>query len=644
MNKRTLITIAAIVPAAGLVLAGVFFLAASFMPQLSSYEAAKALADSFVPDGDASQFTQAVYQGMTARMRIAGAVFLLAGGLSIAFRRYAHVLTDSIGEFTRDMLHTLRAWYREQSAVHLIAFGLVFVAGIAVRVYYLFEQSVRNDEAITAVDHTTRSFLVIAAGYFNPNNQILHTFLTRIAYLVLGFEPWVLRLPAFAAGVLMLPVVYFTFRRLYTAGAGLIATALAASSSLLIFYSTSARGYSMMIVAFLLAIIFVAKLKETDTPGGWFFLVVSSVIGLWTVPLMLYPLGMVFIWYGAAALVKDTVEQPKTALRNAVLAGIAIGIVSFVLYSPSFVATDILGAVQSNTAYKAGQLREPDRLGAVLWLWDRWNDGVLTPFVLLIAAGAVLSLGVHWVMSRDRIPFVLTFFVWILPLFLMQPFAPPHRFYLFLLPIYLGLSAVGLAWPLRLLEKALPRLRTWLTPVVAVLLSGIITTSVVRSDRVFTTPDGWRMHYVEEITLFLKDHLQPGDRIFTSFFFGGSPHFDYFFQLYDVPVEFSTETWNRNDLITDRTEHLYVIEHRRTRRLSQILREGAVPPRHPLVDSVGIVRSRVPTEEFSGPTCIASFRDPYNTRYANESRRDDFRIYVMERRSAQSEQRSTDAD
>ena len=631
MSLRTrILTWKYLAVAAALAAGGVFLVAFTLTNILSSYESAKAFVDGFVPDGDASEFTRAIYEGAAVRMRIAGAVLLALGCAMPFLRKRAVTVFESAIDYAGSARRAAGRWFAAQPTLHLVALGAIVLVGTAVRLYYVFEQTVRNDEAITAIDHTTRSFIVIAAGYFNPNNQILHTFLTRVAYLLLGFEPWVLRLPAFIAGVAMIPAVYFVFRRLYTSGAGLLAAALTASSSILIFYSSSARGYTMMIVFFLLALHLAARLKDVSSPGGWFLFVVASVLGLYTIPLMLYPLGMIFIWYGLSALIESKPEERWPALRVAIASGVVIGLTTFIVYVPSFLATDILGAVQSNTAYKAGLVEEPDRMKAVAWLWDRWNDGVPAPLVALIAGGFLVSLAAHWKMSRDRVPFVITFFVWILPLFFVQPFAPPHRFYLFLLPIYLGLSGAGLAWLADLAERRAAVLRERLTPALALVLCGVITGTVVHSDSVFTTPDGWRMWNVREVSLWLKDNLHSGDRVFSSFYFGASPQFEYFFDLEGMPREFAVDTWNRSDLVTDRTEHIVIVVHERSRPLERILREGAVS-RSPFVDSLQVVRGHVPREGFGDPVLAASFDDPYDTMYDNESRRDDFRIYVMSR-------------
>ncbi len=63
-----------------------------------------------------------------------------------------------------------------------------------------------------------------------------------------GRPEWAYRLPSYAAGVAVVPLLYAVVRRPFGRGAGLLAGVLAAFCYPLIFYSTEARGYALAVL------------------------------------------------------------------------------------------------------------------------------------------------------------------------------------------------------------------------------------------------------------------------------------------------------------------------------------------------------------------------------------------------------------
>lgn len=88
-----------------------------------------------------------------------------------------------------------------------------------------------------------------------------------------------IRLPAFIAGVLVVPASYLAARVLYNKRAALLAAALVASSSYLVEYSANARGYSMICLFFMLLPALAAYIIRTWSPGVWLPFAVLSVMG-----------------------------------------------------------------------------------------------------------------------------------------------------------------------------------------------------------------------------------------------------------------------------------------------------------------------------------------------------------------------------
>ena len=158
-----------------------------------------------------------------------------------------------------------------------------------------------NDEAASFIYYASHPLSIIVTIYGSPNNHILHSILMHAAYRIFGSAEWALRLPAFLAGMAIVPLTYLAARNLPrekalpTRGA-LIAAALAASAPVLIDYSTDARGYTLLCCFVLICTIAVAR-------GAWRTFAISAALGFYTLPVMLYPFLMLVVWGRRKAIV-----------------------------------------------------------------------------------------------------------------------------------------------------------------------------------------------------------------------------------------------------------------------------------------------------------------------------------------------------
>ena len=84
--------------------------------------------------------------------------------------------------------------------------------------------SLGHDEAYTLEAFASQPYERIVTSYAAPNNHILHSLMVRCSVQLLGTESWAVRLPAFAAGILAVPLIFVLARNLFlSASAGLIA-------------------------------------------------------------------------------------------------------------------------------------------------------------------------------------------------------------------------------------------------------------------------------------------------------------------------------------------------------------------------------------------------------------------------------------
>ena len=310
-----------------------------------------------------------------------------------------------------------------------------------------------NDEAASFIYYASHPLSVIVTIYGSPNNHILHTVLMHASYLVFGSAEWALRLPAFLAGLALVPLTYIASR-------SLIASALVASAPVLIDYSTDARGYTMLCCAVLVCVIAIQR-------NAWRTFSISAALGFFTIPVMLYPFLVLVVW----------------GRRKALVPAIEAVVIAAALYAPALIISGI-GAIASNPYVKP----VPNFFTSVLPYLETVREHLLVgiPIVvqLLLLAAAVSRR--FWIAAAI-----------VLAMIAMQRVLPFPRVWLpFLILIFIG-AAAQWRWP-----KS--------EPIVASALA--ITLAITG----YTTPrlrETGELRAVLEITRILNRVAQPGDPV-----------------------------------------------------------------------------------------------------------------------------------
>jgi predicted membrane-bound mannosyltransferase len=146
----------------------------------------------------------------------------------------------------RALLEHLFLAEKDPPYIFLILGGITLI-GLLLRLLDL-NKSIAYDEAYTFIHFASRPFKHILADYSAPNNHIFHTILVGISYRLFGGDAWALRLPAFVAGNLIIPVMYMTARRFFSQYQALAAAGLVAVIPLFINYSVNGRGYTLLVL------------------------------------------------------------------------------------------------------------------------------------------------------------------------------------------------------------------------------------------------------------------------------------------------------------------------------------------------------------------------------------------------------------
>lgn len=238
---------------------------------------------------------------------------------------------------------------RRGSPPSRFAFSVVLASiatGLVLRLRFVFRPVV-YDEAFNYLlfihGRVSRLFY-----YPLPNNHILNSLLVRLSTSLLGDSPFALRLPALAAGLLLIPLLYRVCRKLVPeSGSGLLAAPGAALFPCLVLYSTACRGYALV------CLLFVAMLDAALDAEGRLrrervaVVGLLAALGMLTMPSMLYAIAGVGLWL--TALARSQASDRARSLDDIALpfAG-SVLLLTALLYLPPAIVNGGLSNVMSN--------------------------------------------------------------------------------------------------------------------------------------------------------------------------------------------------------------------------------------------------------------------------------------------------------
>lgn len=505
--------------------------------RLLQYERVKPVLDALADTGGAEFYTAAFHQRILGRTRLAALVLLavavaLVLGRGPASRGLTTFLT-SLRINLRALLHDL-AGMRADGA-YLWGLLAITLFGLVLRLAYL-SQPMRTDEAYTVVQFASRPWYVMLSYYGVPNNHVFHTVLVAISTRLFGLDPWAVRLPVLLAGVLTIPATYVVGRAFYGRAVGLVGAGLVSSSSLMIEYSTNARGYALVALIFLLLLVLAAYVTRHSNWTAWALMAVLSALGFYTVPTMLYPFGVVMTWLALAAFWQPPAQRRAWWLRILGVVGATLGL-TVVLYLPILITSGpqvLLGNrfVQPLPWQTFGwQLPR-----AVLAAWQAWNRDIPWPVAILLAVGLAVSLTAHRKQARTQVPLALTVVLWCLPVLVVQRVAPEPRVWLFLVPLYWILVSAGLIWLVDKITATLPRQATAVHLAAAGLVALVLAGWVASSTGIQDSRETGLFADGERVTLFLQERLQPGDAVVSIW--AATPVLQFYFLRHQMPTDY----------------------------------------------------------------------------------------------------------
>jgi hypothetical protein len=349
---------------------------------------------------------------------------------------------------------------------------------------------------------------------------------------------------------LIVPAVYLAAALTYDRSTALLSAGLAASSSVLVEYSTNARGYTLVTLISLLIYSLAIYSGQNRRPAVWLMLVCLSAVGFYTIPIMLYPFGAVMVWLIFCALYDDS--DPGTRSERLIFtisAAIAAALLTLLLYLPIIISSGIR-AVAGNPFVEPlpWDAYFTNNLNGLRLTWEDWVRDLAPVAGLLLAAGFILALIFNQRLSRQKIPFIWVAIPWSLILLFAQRVAPWPRVWLFWLPFLLTTAAAGI---LGLIRAVLRGVRTLpleelerAYPVVVLALICLLSLRVLSTRSPALSFETGPFPEAERTALFLSGYLQPGDSVLASL--PADYPLRYYFWLHHIPKKYFYEPYQRD--------------------------------------------------------------------------------------------------
>ena len=463
-----------------LMLFGLFALGASWV----SFEVVRGYLDSLSGDGSADPYTNQLHQRVTTFAILVGIFGVFLAGCVLYIPR-------SFIDFKSRTLATKKSWKELLSGNVVWILGLTVIAA-AIRIPFL-NDSIRFDEAHSYLTYAEPPFFVGVSTYHDPNNHVFHTLLMHISTVILGNPEWAIRLPAFVAGVAVVPATFLAGYQLSSRTTGLTAAAIVAVSSVLIEYSVLGRGYTIVCLLTVLEIILAQQILQRLGGWEWLLLVIASSLGLWTVPIMAYANVLVWGWLLCHGLCEIQSELLRRFVVTWLVGVVATVALTVALYSPIILTSGFSALVANpyveSLSWKKFIRNIFDSVRESYWFLTRdWSivSQVLLTACLLSAIASMRSKKIRRVIEFG-VPLLI-----LIALITFQRVLPPPRTWLFLIPI-MSLF-VGMGWEeivhRRSVKRPVRRRSLWVLLCIAVSLPIVsMDDSISKSDAAGRCPD-----------------------------------------------------------------------------------------------------------------------------------------------------------
>ncbi len=517
----------------------------SFLFSVLPFSALKRIGDSLSKDGNFESLTQPLVRNARMPALLVGLALLGIGAALLVWRKKARDYFERalgwLGRHTRllarESLSMLKdAWRSRPNRLEAILLGALLVVAIILR-WALIQRPVEYDEAYTYIEFARHPFKQILLDYGVPNNHIFHTILVRIAYLLFGAGLWQLRLPAFLAGLALVMAMFFLGRNYFGKTAGWIAAGLSAALPDLVYRSVAARGYIIVSLMMVFGLLLSEYIRKKKKKAAWFLLAFACAIGFFTIPVMLYPCGFIFIWLLFLGLTRQFGPEYKGIgqwLKYLFTSGFLVIGLTGLLYSSIILNGTILKSVSDNRIFQPYPWEPflaslPGLLRDIQASWRQfvppvlWWSGIFCLLVFLIPRKGDF---------RRQSAMLVVFAIYLSAMVVILRPYPNVRVWIWVLPLLIWWSAAGAS---RIIEGIAGLARA---PVLSPVLAGIVAALILVSGSMGIHTAIKTGAFVEDpdvvpVARFLKTRLSPDDLLVASGCSG--PRYWYTLALEGIP-------------------------------------------------------------------------------------------------------------
>lgn len=398
-------------------------------------------------------------------------------------------------------------WHR------LVVFTLV-IYGVIMRVINM-NVPITYDEAFSFVHFANEPFEVVLNDYSFPNNHIFHTILMKLSMSVFGHGYWGIRLPAFLAGIALLPLAYGWVRASFNKHIAVVVLALLACSNVLIEYGVEARGYSIWMCCFVVSSWAVVEWLKRGNKFMLLLFAGASVLAVYTTTAAIYSQALV-----ALALIVGTWKANnnnlKLAFSRIALLFIGMAAMTVLLYSSILMFKGPAGISYHPHMGMNNWETFSNYLGPNLqYIWHYWHVNVFIP-------GAYLFMPVLFLFGMIKFArlrrWVLLGLLVALLLVLTQRLLAPARVWTYLYMLYVvGVVCGGyFLWDWIILKAKLKNVQqhvvVWMSGIA--MLSCFVHYTTLNNEIPFQHAAYFNF---EKTSLFLKENLETNDRIASAY-------------------------------------------------------------------------------------------------------------------------------
>jgi hypothetical protein len=272
--------------------------------------------------------------------------------------------------------------------------------GLAIRLANL-DQSLFADELSTTwiVDGHSLGDVVSSVRSDDEITPPLYFILAWLSLQVGSGLEW-LRVPSLIAGTATIPLVYLLGMRTVSRAAGLVGAAVTALSPFMIYYSTEARSYALMIALLTASTLALLAALRGGRARWWGVYALCACGALYSHYTSVFPLAAQFAW---------VLWAHRDAIRALLLANLGV-LIGFAPWIPGFIAdtdsptTEILSLLQPFTAGEVGLAVEQWAVGYHDVELDTMPGNVAFALIaagLLIGAAAGALRASRWLRRSD---------------------------------------------------------------------------------------------------------------------------------------------------------------------------------------------------------------------------------------------------